>query len=298
MKFGEQGVEILRELPDKASLAVQVDVMMDQLVARRLVAETLQRLRIAFPRRLAEIDAVARSWSPETVKTDLANIIVHPRDQEFEMSGEWEDDGLVIRGGKLTLPAKETHALFTGWIGSISNLKGIAQKSADLQEEAFIRASFRAFLDVYERVPDGEELERGVSILSRKMNLFFSFARAAALQAQNKNIDLNNCVLGGFASSQRRTLLRVFLQTYVLRLCDVNLDSVEGVENILSKTPRWEQIVERVYGVNEDLEKLVVGMFNAVRIGVSDVGDEDVAVHIVRRLIGLQLGIEDFPIGS
>lgn len=82
LSFGEQGEAILRMMPEKASLAEQVDGAVEQLMFRGLVAVTLARLRVEFPRRRAEINVVAELWSTGTPGPDVcvdASVSTAPR---------------------------------------------------------------------------------------------------------------------------------------------------------------------------------------------------------------------------
>lgn len=64
IRLGEQGDAICAQLPGEcASLAELVDGVLEQLRQRGLVPGTLARLRDEFPRRLADIDAVANVWA-------------------------------------------------------------------------------------------------------------------------------------------------------------------------------------------------------------------------------------------
>lgn len=63
LRHGEQGDEIVRALPgSQTPLADQVDGAVDLLERHGLVPETLERLRIDFPRRLADVEHVAKLW--------------------------------------------------------------------------------------------------------------------------------------------------------------------------------------------------------------------------------------------
>jgi hypothetical protein len=91
------------------------------------------------------------------------------------------DKGPETAGGKLRIPARETAALFKSWLKWLPRF--IRQETAnaagagDPLERAFILATIRASQDVYKRVPGEEEMQRGTSILSRKLNFFYGLAR-------------------------------------------------------------------------------------------------------------------------
>jgi hypothetical protein len=99
--------------------------------------------------------------------------------------GSTSDKGPEMTGGKLKIPARETAALFESWLNWLPHF--IRQETAnsagagDPLERAFILATIRASQDVYKQVPGEEEMERGTSILARKLNQFYGLARETYL---------------------------------------------------------------------------------------------------------------------
>lgn len=63
VRFGGDGEAICAQLPGVgASLAELVDGVLEQICQRGLVRSTLMRLRATFPRRIADIEKVAKLW--------------------------------------------------------------------------------------------------------------------------------------------------------------------------------------------------------------------------------------------
>jgi hypothetical protein len=81
----------------------------------------------------------------------------------------------------MKIPREESLAFFKSWQKwlrrfirqEIPN----SESAAEALEKALVLAAVRACHDVYKRVPDEEEMERGTSIVARKLNHFFSLAK-------------------------------------------------------------------------------------------------------------------------
>jgi hypothetical protein len=234
---------------------------------------------------------------------------IHPRDKAFAPTAEWGQDGLAIVGGNISIKPSETKALFKSWLNHLPNFvvqEAPKSKSAnETLEKAFLLAALRASHEVYEAVPDEEEMQRGSSILSRKLNLFYAFARDAYLKAEKRGMDLKDYVLGEVPKTragesdpdlaQRQSSLRSMLHHYVSRACDVNLDQVELFERLMRKFPPWEPLVEKTYDIDE---RKVLEMFHQVKMSAPKMSDAEIAGGVTAFIIDQQHGLEDIKLGE
>lgn len=223
----------------------------------------------------------------------------------FSVSAEWLDDGLQLRADKLRIPPDETSALFKSWLGWLPKFveqeTPSSKNASDALEKAFILATLRAIHDVYEVVPDEEEMQRGTSILSRKIDLFFSFAKEAYVKAKAKGIQLEDYLFadrsksfetdGEVGPDDHRALLRTMLHNYVMRICDVKLDEVERFETVMRKMPPWEPLVEQVYEVDENSVRKA---FTALKEQMPDKDEEELTENIASFYVSRCL-VEEFP---
>lgn len=114
-----------------------------------------------------------------------------PRDS-FYISSTWTEEGIEIKGGKLVIPGSEALALFKHWLNEIPRFieQGKQTGQDEPLERAFILATLQACYKVYKVMPDEVEMKRGSSIVARKINLFYNFARDIYLKATSSDIDL------------------------------------------------------------------------------------------------------------
>lgn len=224
------------------------------------------------------------------------------------MSAVWNDDGLQITGGNIVIPAKDAMRLFRVWADWVPDFveREASKHGIDAAyERAFITGAIRAFHDVFNVVPSEAEMQRGSSILSRKMNLFFAFARELSLKARKRGIDLKEYLFqerntendGVPDTADRRNLYRTLLHAYVSRVCDVNLDEVEKVENAMRQafgghlSPPWEELVEGVYDIDENT---VLTAYQAVKEKLPEETDEKIVDSITAHFI-MSAVLEEFP---
>jgi pimeloyl-ACP methyl ester carboxylesterase len=234
--------------------------------------------------------------------------ILHPREQSFTITTKWNSGGLEITGGKIVIPASETKALFQSWLSHLPRF--VTQETAKSQDEdealekAFVLATLRACNDVYKVVPTDEEMKRGSSVFSRKMNLFYAFARAEYLKAKRRGTDLKDYVLnpqlpsadaepGGLADRQK--LLRTMLHIYVSRACNTNLEQVEKFETFMRNQPPWEALVEKTYAVDE---QAVLDMFRIARQASPKSNAPAIVDNVTGAIIELQHGFDDMAFES
>ena len=225
--------------------------------------------------------------------------------RSFSVSAEWLDDGLQLRADKLRIPPDETSALFNSWLGwlpkFIEQETSSSSNAGDALEKAFILATLRAIHDVYKAIPDEEEMQRGTSILSRKMDLFFSFAKQAYVKAKDRGIELEEYLFadrtkifekdGEVGPDDHRALLRTMLHHYIMRVCDVNLEEVERFETVMREMPPWEPLVEQVYDVDENSVRKA---FAALKEKMPETDEEELTENIASFYVS-QCLVEEFP---
>jgi hypothetical protein len=233
--------------------------------------------------------------------------ILHPRDKPVHISATWTKDGLEIKGGNIVIPANDATRLFrvwADWVPSFVQREAAEHGIEDAYERAFIAGTLRAFHDVFDVVPSEAEMQRGSSVLSRKMNLFYSFARELYIKARSEeSIRRNTFFRNELAAMKmirtsrpedKKKLYRTLLHAYVSRVCDVNLDDVEKIENVMRRiaAPRWEQLVEGVYDI-----ETVLKAYQAVKQELPQEPDDQVVNSITAHFIESAV-IEEFPFGE
>ena len=231
---------------------------------------------------------------------------LHPKDRSFYMSSNWTDEGLEIQGGNVKVPAKEAMALFKIWVDWVSDsFKGEVQEfgSEEAYERAYITGTIRAFYEVFGAVPSEEEMERGSSVMSRKMNLFYNFSRDIYIKSNDRKINLKEYLFPdtqdankshiGITSRDKRNFYRTLLRAYISRLCDVNLEEVEKIENAMRgvNAPPWETLVEGVYGIDETK---VLQAYKAIKEGAPDEPDDQIVDNMTLFFIE-SAGLEEYP---
>ena len=230
-------------------------------------------------------------------------VSMHPRDKSFTTTAEWSEQGLTIRGGNIVIPPNETKALFESWLKHLPVF--VAQETPksrgpeEASEKAYLLATLRACYDVYGAVPDEEEMKRGSSVRSRKLNLFYAFAKDAYSKASRNGVSLaerlqNPSAKGAVEEEptreQRQLLIRTMLRMYVYRVCDLALDEVERFENGLQNFPPWEPLVEKVYDVDEEK---VLEMVRAAKSGQVATDETEIADAVIAFIITSQYDLDD-----
>jgi hypothetical protein len=242
--------------------------------------------------------------------------IQHPREKSFRMTAFWTQDGLEIRGGNIKIPARDTMALFKVWLDWVPEFIKRKTPECDTEstfEQAYITGTIRAFYEVFGIIASEEEMERGSSILSRKLNLFYSFASDLYEDARKKGIDPKEYLLqdrtqllkieGELSPEEEVRFYRTLLRAYVSRVCDVNLEEVEKVEEVMRHAlsdggliaPAWEELVEGIYEVNEEM---VLREFQAAKTSTQNETDEQIVDNIIAHLIKSARVEEIHPIQS
>jgi len=228
--------------------------------------------------------------------------VLHPRDKVLVATSKWNPDGLEIKAGNIIITALETRALFNSWLSHLPDF--IVQENpkskdhSEALEKAFILSTLKAWYDVYKVMPDEEEMQRGSSVLSRKMNLFYAFARNEYLKAKRRGTDLKHFFSGQMLDerhpnlAERQQFLRTLLHNYVLRVCDVSLDQVSQFEELMRKFPPWEPLVERAYEINE---QRILEMARTARLASPKIADRELADGMTAAIIELQNGFDDMP---
>jgi TIR domain len=294
------GLEILDEFPESQIYLIpaRIDNVMPHF-------EKLRNLHF--------VDLFA-DWDTGVSKLLLTMDLREPLAQDLSakniyISSDWVEDGLELHAESIAIPAKETSELFRSWLDWIPKFlvqeTPKAKDSNEALEKAFVLATIRAAKDVYGQVPGEYEMGRGSSVLSRKMNLFYAFSRAAFFKARERGIELSDYVFEAKnrpqqnkvgatmdnTTEQSRLLLRTMLLNYVRRAFNVSLNEVERFESAMRQFPPWEPIVEEVYEVNEgSIQK----SFKELRSIEPKMTDNEIVDGLTQNLIRACL-IEKFP---
>lgn len=235
---------------------------------------------------------------------DDSDGIQHPKDKNFSLSSFWTDEGLLIEGGNITIEPVYTMPLLEVFVETLpiyveSDLVEFGED--DAYERAYITATIVAFRKVFNEIPTELEMERGVSILSRKINLFYCFARDLYERSRVLDIDVQEYLFPEENQTEEELgredlvqLYRTFLHIYISRICDVNLDEVESFENFMKEQslPAWEILVETIYGVDE---RKILKAFGALKKQEPDKSDEELVLLLLSFFVQTT-SLEAFPL--
>jgi hypothetical protein len=114
------------------------------------------------------------------------------------ITGRWTNRGLELSGNKFNIPSREMSNLISIWLEWLPRITDFYRPELGFQEArefAFKVAAVKAVRAVYNDVPTASEMDKQLSLRSRKLEVFYKFARFLYLEGKLPCVCIERCAL-------------------------------------------------------------------------------------------------------